>query len=82
MVLSKEAKVTSKGQVTIPAEVREALAIAEGDSVTFEVSEAGEAVLRATKGGSPFAQYAGALKENKDVGAQYIVDELRKERGW
>ena len=82
MLLSREAKVTSKGQVTIPAEVREALAIAEGDSVTFEVNEAGEAVLRASKGRSPFARYAGALKENKGMGAKEIVDELRKERGW
>lgn len=35
----KQAKVTSKGQVTIPAEVRDALRLREGDTVTFEVDD-------------------------------------------
>ena len=33
------AKVTSKGQITIPKEVREALGIAEGDQVVFRVEQ-------------------------------------------
>ena len=33
------AKVTSKGQITIPKEVRDALGLAEGDSVFFRVEE-------------------------------------------
>lgn len=33
------AKVTSKGQVTIPKEVRDALGIAEGDRVVFRVEQ-------------------------------------------
>ena len=33
------AKVTSKGQVTIPKVVRDALGIAEGDRVVFRVQE-------------------------------------------
>ena len=33
------AKVTSKGQVTIPKEVREALGIGEGDQLVFRVEE-------------------------------------------
>jgi AbrB family looped-hinge helix DNA binding protein len=33
------AKVTSKGQVTIPKEVRDALGIAEGDQVVFRVQQ-------------------------------------------
>ncbi|MBN1192832.1 MAG: AbrB/MazE/SpoVT family DNA-binding domain-containing protein [Coriobacteriia bacterium] len=31
------AKITSKGQVTIPAEVREALGLKKGDTLAFEV---------------------------------------------
>ena len=33
------AKVTSKGQVTIPKEVRDALGIAEGDQIVFRVEQ-------------------------------------------
>ena len=33
------AKVTSKGQVTLPKEVRDALGIAEGDQVVFRVEQ-------------------------------------------
>jgi AbrB family looped-hinge helix DNA binding protein len=33
------AKVTSKGQVTIPASVREALGLREGDEVVFRVEQ-------------------------------------------
>jgi antitoxin PrlF len=40
------ARVTTKGQVTIPAEVRKALDIGEGDDVLLEVVEAGEARIR------------------------------------
>jgi antitoxin PrlF len=40
------ARVTTKGQVTIPAEVRKALDIGEGDDLLLEVVEAGEARIR------------------------------------
>jgi antitoxin PrlF len=43
------ARVTAEGQVTIPAEVRRALDIGEGDALLFEVVEAGEARIRVLK---------------------------------
>ena len=42
--------VTTKGQVTIPKEVRDLLGIAPGSSVTFEVAEDGRVLL--SKAGS------------------------------
>jgi len=38
--------VTTKGQVTIPKEVRDLLGIAPGSSVTFEMADDGRVVLR------------------------------------
>jgi antitoxin PrlF len=38
--------VTSKGQVTIPKKVRDRLGIEAGSAVAFELTEAGEVVLR------------------------------------
>ena len=39
------AKITSKGQITIPAEVRQALGLQQGDMLAFEV-QAGYASVR------------------------------------
>ena len=47
--------VTTKGQVTIPKEVRDLLGITPGTSVTFEMADDGRVVLRKTdtRGRSP-----------------------------
>ena len=39
------AKVTSKGQVTIPKQVREELGLEPGSSITFELNGAGKAAI-------------------------------------
>src|SRR3954451_25121371 len=51
--------VTRKGQVTIPAEIRRALDIKEGDKVAFTM-ENGQ--LKLSRTGSVVAATAGALK--------------------
>jgi AbrB family looped-hinge helix DNA binding protein len=53
--------VTRKGQITIPAEIRRALRIKEGDKVAFTM-EAGEVKLSRT--GSVVAATAGALQSD------------------
>ncbi|MDZ4828091.1 MAG: AbrB/MazE/SpoVT family DNA-binding domain-containing protein [Actinomycetota bacterium] len=52
------AKVTSKGQVTVPKAVREALGIVEGDNVVFRV-EGNRAVLART---TDFLDLAGTIR--------------------
>jgi AbrB family looped-hinge helix DNA binding protein len=55
------ARVTAKGQVTIPIEVRKSLDIKEGDDLLFEVAAAGgEARIRIVKRRSLMNLY-GAL---------------------
>ena len=44
------AAVTSKGQITIPAEVREDLGLKAGDRVSFIKGENGEYILKAKTG--------------------------------
>ena len=55
--------VTSKGQVTIPKRVRDALGITPGSAVEFELRPEGEAVLipvrRAKRAKSRFARLRG-----------------------
>lgn len=53
--------ITSKGQITIPQEVRRRLGLKQGDLITFEV-ENGLTVLKPYRGETnPFTDYAGAL---------------------
>ena len=55
--MDARAKVTSKGQVTIPKSVREALELREGDELLFRV-ERSRAVLAKTP---DFLELAGAV---------------------
>lgn len=44
--MSTLAKITSKGQTTVPAAVREALGVKPGDTLLWEIAERGEARVR------------------------------------
>ena len=61
------ATVTSKGQITIPQEVRRRLGLKQGDQIVF-VTENGATVIKPLREDNPFEQYAGALGglETKD----------------
>jgi antitoxin PrlF len=55
------ATVTSKGQVTVPIEIRNRLGLKEGDRLAF-INDGGEIILRLDRGQkNPFAAYAGVL---------------------
>jgi antitoxin PrlF len=49
------AKITSKGRVTIPRKVREALLLSPGDGVEFELNDSGDFVLRKAQAAGPAA---------------------------
>lgn len=73
------AKVTSKGQVTVPKAVRDALGIHEGDEVVFRV-EGNRAVLARTPG---FLDLAGTISvpaSKRNVAWDEIVRRTRTDR--
>lgn len=73
------AKVTSKGQVTVPKAVRDALGIKEGDEVTFRV-EGNRAVLALTP---DFLELAGSIQvpaAKRNVAWDEILRRTRAER--
>lgn len=43
----RKARLTSKGQITIPAEVREALGLRQGDTIVFDVGPGGAEIRKA-----------------------------------
>jgi len=70
------AKVTSKGQITIPKEVREKLGVHPGEDVGFE--EKGDMILiRKALTKSPFDPWVGQLKHLKGKRSDDVVREIR-----
>jgi antitoxin PrlF len=80
-MIERTAKITSKGQITIPQEIRQALKLREGDTVTFTVHE-GEATLKPNLPTDPFSTWAGAWREGEGKTREDILAEERDARGW
>lgn len=56
--MKKQSKLTSKGQITVPCEIRRRLGLRAGDQLLFE--EDGEGVrLSVLRKDSPFTKYMG-----------------------
>ncbi len=70
------AKVTSKGQVTIPKKVREKLGVHPGEDVGFEEKN-GLIYIQKTVKISPFDKWVGRLKQLEGQQSDDLVKELR-----
>jgi antitoxin PrlF len=73
------ARVTSKGQVTVPKAVRDALGIKEGDEVVFRV-EGNRAILARTP---DFLELAGSIRvpaAKRNVAWDEVLRRTRAER--
>ncbi len=78
--MEKEAQITSKGQVTVPIEIRKLLRLKQGDRVVFE-AEGDLVVLRRAHKENAFAKYAGRFRVGKGKTREEINAELRELRG-
>ena len=78
--MERRARVTSKGQVTVPKEIRDALGIRVGDSLVFEVEDGG-ARVRADRKPVSFADYEGAWREGEGLTWEEINAHVREMRG-
>jgi len=71
-----KSKITSKGQVTIPKEVRERLGLRPGDELEF-LEENGVFRLRKRVDPEVFKKYRGYLKELAGRDSDDLVREMR-----
>lgn len=78
--MQKQAKLTTKGQITIPLAVRRALGLRPGDRVLFEGDKTGIRV-RPIRTKSPFAKYRGIGNRGIGSGKKAINRWLRELRG-
>jgi AbrB family looped-hinge helix DNA binding protein len=78
--MHKQAKITSKGQITVPTEVRHALGVKTGDSLIFEGD--GETVrVRPVRTKSPFAKYRGIGNPGMASGRNAVLRKIQELRG-
>lgn len=70
------ARLTSKGQITIPKKVRDRMGIAEGEEVYF-TEENGEFRLRKSGPPSPFDNWIGFLGKKDGEKTDEIIEEMR-----
>jgi antitoxin PrlF len=69
------AKVTSKGQITIPKEIREKLGISPGEEIGF-VERRGVFFIRKPMKRSPFEKWMGRLTDLKGAESDKIINNL------
>ncbi|MFC3957601.1 AbrB/MazE/SpoVT family DNA-binding domain-containing protein [Halovivax cerinus] len=73
-------RVTTKGQVTIPKDVRDALGIEPGDEITFESVDSGYKIQKkeptAADGTDPFEKYRGSAESDESM-----PERMRRLRG-
>ena len=78
--MKKQAKVTIKGQITVPREIRRRLGVRAGDKLEFEDNGDGVRVTAVRKE-SPFEKYAGIGNPGIGKGRKAIQKWLRELRG-
>jgi antitoxin PrlF len=78
--MQKQATITSKGQITVPLEVRKMLGVRAGDKLLFENDETGVRV-RPVRSQSTFSKYRGIGNPGIGTGRKGIARWLRELRG-
>jgi AbrB family looped-hinge helix DNA binding protein len=79
MVVKKQARLTSKGQITVPHEVRRALGVRTGDKLLFE-QDGMEFRIKPIRTGSPFEKYRGIGNPGIPSGRKAILRHIRRLR--
>ncbi len=73
-------RVTTKGQVTIPKEIRDTLGIEPGDEIAFEEAESGYKIKKkeptTADGADPFKKYRGSADSDETM-----PERMRRLRG-
>jgi AbrB family looped-hinge helix DNA binding protein len=78
--MKKAARITSKGQITVPHEIRRALGVGPGDRLLFETDSSGVRV-RPVRESSAFEKYRGIGANGIGRGKKAVVRWARELRG-
>ena len=78
--MQKQARITSKGQITVPRDIRRALGVRPGDRLLFESDHFGVRV-RPVRTRSPFEKYRGIGNPGIPSGRKAVRRWVRELRG-
>ena len=78
--MQKQATITSKGQITVPREIRRVLGVRSGDKLLFESDSKGIRV-RPLRSKSAFSKYRGIGNSEIPSGRKSIAKWMRGMRG-
>jgi AbrB family looped-hinge helix DNA binding protein len=78
--MQRIAKITSKGQVTIPSDIRKALGVVSGDQIVFE-KNGDEIRVLPKRAGSRFEKYRGIGGTGITGGREGVIRYFRELRG-
>ena len=70
-------RVTQKGQVTIPRQIRAMLSINTGDEIVFEMDKNQVVLKKKTAANRNFEKYVGFLSQLKGKKPEDIIEQLR-----
>lgn len=71
-----KAKLTSKGQITIPKKVRDKMGVSVGEEIQFEEQD-GVFYIKKRLRKSPFDRWAGYLEKGKKKESDTMIEEMR-----
>jgi len=78
--VQKQARITSKGQITVPREIRRTLGVRPGDQLLFESDSKG-IHIRPLRAKSPFEKYRGIGNPGIPSGRKAVRRWIRHLRG-
>lgn len=78
--MKRQARITSKGQITVPHEIRRALGVRPGDKLLFE-RDGGGVRVPPVRTKSPFEKYRGIGSPGIPRGRKAVVRWVRVLRG-
>ncbi len=78
--MQKQARITSKGQITVPVDIRRLLGVRAGDRLLFE-TEGKKVRVSPVRTDSPFAKYRGIGNPGIPSGRKAMLKWFREFRG-
>jgi len=79
--MKKTAKLTSKGQITVPHEIRRALGVQPGDKLVFEKKDGNVIQVTPERARDPFEKFRGIENPGIPKGRKGVIRWMRKMRG-